>query len=254
MKTKSFATAFALAGALAIPSVCAGGGGMTGGALEITQIANNVELMGVFGNGLDQIMNQITQIENQLKMLERLSNFNSWEDLIPQINQVIDQMVRAHNGITAVSVTAGNADDRFQQAYPGEYELLAGEGYARAAADIKTLRHRQFSGAQSALSVAGLHIEDMADEGARLNVLRGLSENAIGQQQALQALSQISAMQVEQTQKLRQLQAAQVQMIANAEAAKLQQDVIEEETARDLRRRANSTGPSTPSHQSLWGY
>lgn len=60
------AIAFILLCLIAAAPAYAGGGGLSGGALEMTQLANNSELGAILGQEVEQISNQVKLITNQL--------------------------------------------------------------------------------------------------------------------------------------------------------------------------------------------
>ena len=68
-----FVLAFSVLTGLMVGSVVAGGG-LTGGATEMTQLANNAELATQVSQLTEQINNQIKMIQNQIRMVQDMIN------------------------------------------------------------------------------------------------------------------------------------------------------------------------------------
>ena len=101
-----FVVSFALASVFILfeHPAYAGGGGITGGATELTQIANNSELAAIYGQSVKQVANQIEQIQNQIKQYEemllqglRLPD-GVWVDAVNQL-QELENLAKSTKGL-----------------------------------------------------------------------------------------------------------------------------------------------------------
>ena len=138
-----------------------GGGGVTGGATEWTQLANNAEFISLVGNSAEQINNQVTQItqfaeqiQNQLKIYKNMVQNTAqlpnhvWGQVESDLNR-LQGIVAQGQGI---AFSMGNVDDVLKQRFQSFSEfkksgsgkttvaiILAGEfarhGYSTAIVD-----------------------------------------------------------------------------------------------------------------------
>ena len=222
-------------------SAFAGGGGLTGGATEITQIANNAELGAIFGEEAQQVAQQAQQlaheiqmIQNQLNMYQNLldntSNLGSfmWGNVFSDL-QALAAAVQQGN---AIAYSASNMNTQWQQRYQGYSNYLAntyGPGNFRT--DYQSWYSTQRDGLHGALRSAHLQSQQFATEEATLNTLENMSQTASGRMQAIQVGNQIAMQQVRQTQKLRELVMAQIQAQTNYLASEAEKDAANQARA-----------------------
>ncbi len=202
---------------LASSSLALAGGGLRGGALEITQIANNVQLAGIQAKEIQQLIRLAEQVQNQLRMLRdiaiqarRLSKSdwgNAFEDL-----QRLAGIVRQGR---ALAYSLGNIDKIMRETYKGYQD------YTGIILNQDTFRERHqtwnettMDTLRGTLKAVNLQSAQFQSEETTLQTLQRLSQTAVGRMQAIQAGTQIAAQQVRQLQKLRQLQMAQMGMQA----------------------------------------
>ncbi|MBS7546459.1 P-type conjugative transfer protein TrbJ [Ancylobacter oerskovii] len=207
-----------------IPSAHAGGGGITGGATEWTQIANNGELISLVGNSAEQINNQVTQItqlaeqiQNQLKiyanMLQNTAQLPNhvWGQVESDLNR-LQGIVSQGQGI---AFSMGNADDilkqRFQSFSTFKSNLPSGASFSSTYEGWSNTNRDTIAGT---LKAANLTAEQFQSEESTMSSLRSMSESADGQMKALQIGHEIAAQEVAQLQKLRGLVSQQVTMMA----------------------------------------
>lgn len=177
----------------------AGGGGMSGGALETTQLANNSELGAILGQEVEQISNQVKQITNQL---------NQYNEMLKQglklptsfINDVTSQMQSLR---TAVRQTVGlyQSYGRFADSL----ERMLDAPLSGNALDNAITRSRQATATLNAIAnKIDETIRQIERDNDVISQLHDRSANAVGMMQALQAGNEISVATAQEINKLRQ--------------------------------------------------
>ncbi len=263
MQTRFFphrpAIVVALCSAVAVaPAMAGGGGALTGGATEWTQLLNNTELVSLVGQSTQQINNQITQItqlaqqiQNQLRIYENMLQNTAQlpQHIWGQVENDLNQLRNIIGQSQGIAFSMGNADDVLKQRFKSyadfKTNLPTGTTFSSTWQNWSTT-NRDTIGAS--LKAAGLTSDQFTSEEATMSQLRGLSQSADGQMKALQVGHQIAAQQVAQMQKLRGLFAQQVTMMGTWFQSK--------QAERDLAQARRdsfftSTAPSTSGGQAM---
>lgn len=180
-----------------------------GGSSEITQLANNVELVGMY---LQQAQAYATQLQQWNTQIQQYQNMITNTLNIP--NQIWGQITNELSGVAnlvkqgqALAYSATNIGSKFQATFKG-FQFPAGFNYKT---EYKKWSSTTMDGLKGAFEAACLQSQQFATEEGVLQQLRGMSSGAQGQMQAIQAGSQIAEQQVQQLQKLRQLMMLQIQ-------------------------------------------
>ncbi len=200
---------------LATPSVllslpASAGGGVPGvpvGATEITQIANNVELVASVAKQAQQVSNQLIQIQNQIQAYQNMvtNTLNIPNQIWSQANGLLSQLVSVVNQGQALAFSATNIDSLFKQKYPG-YTPPQDFGAA-----YQNITNSTLDSVRTALNAANLQSKDFTTEQGALDAIKAQSQSAQGRLQAIQAGNSIAMAQVDQMRKMRALQMAQMQ-------------------------------------------
>lgn len=177
----------------------AGGGGMPVGATEVTQIANNAELVGLGIQQAEMIIQQVQTAQATLRSVQQYENMD-WNSA----QGALMDLFRATRQARGVSYQMQNLDDGFRQAYP---TYRPQQNYSTA---YQGWTDDTMEGLKSSLHAANIQSNQFNTENSAMNYLSGLSDNAQGQTQAIQAGNAISGQLVGQMQKMRQLQMAQM--------------------------------------------
>lgn len=176
----------------------AGGGGLSGGALETTQLANNSELGAILGQEVEQISNQVKQITNQL---------NQYNEMLKQglklpisfINDVSSQLQSLQ---TAVRQTVG-----LYQSYgrfASSLERMLDAPLSGTALENAVTRSRQATATLNAIAnKLDQTIRQIEQDNEVIEQLHDRSANAVGQMQALQAGNEIAVAIAQEINKLR---------------------------------------------------
>ena len=189
---------------LEIPAF-AGGGGLTGGATEMTQIANNSELAGIYGQTAQQVSNGIQQINNQMQML---------------MNQAQQYAEMLKQGLT---MPVGIANDIFDQVQDLYDTSVAADGlfsaYGNSESWLNAMRDR--SGVLSSMQLAERQNEEKTEtneaiagridnivrqqneQAAKIAQLQNMNRSAVGQMQAAQVGNDTMAVMAQELVKMR---------------------------------------------------
>lgn len=210
-KTFSKAVAVALAASISFSAPVARAGSVAGfgGSTEITQLANNIELVQQYAQQVQAYATQLQQFQTQIQQYQ-----NMVTNTLNIPNQVWGAVQADLMGIAnvvkqgqALAYSATNIGTQFQNTFKG-FQFPAGFNYKT---DYKNWSKTTMDSLKGALEAAGLQSQQFATEEGVLTSLRGMSQSAQGQMQAIQAGSQIAEQQVQQLQKLRQLMMLQLQ-------------------------------------------
>lgn len=233
----NFARLLGAAFLISTVSAFAGSVAGTGGATEITQLANNTQLAMSYTEQAQQTIHQFNQYQAMLKNLLRLTPSNVadtsakklWND--NNMNDTFRNMYHVVVGGQQMAYSLSNMDQQFQNLHPGYGNYGNGFNYQDAYRNWSdTTRHS----VMGSLRMAAVQADDLQSERDLVVALSDSSSTAEGQLQAVQAGNQIGVAMVGQMQKLRQLQMAQLQAQNTAAvAAQSRQD-----SADDLLRRA----------------
>lgn len=227
---------FAL-GLLLLPAVATADGGAVAGATEITQIANNTQLMMSYVEQAQQTVTQFNQYQTMLRNLQRLTPSGVadnaakklWND--NSMNDTFRNMYRVVVGGQQMAYSLSNLDQQFRNLHPGYGNYGNGFNYRDAYRNWSDTTRSSIMGS---LRMAAVQADDLQSERDVIVALSDASSTAEGQLQAVQAGNQIGVALISQLQKLRQLQMAQLQTQNTAEIAAQGR----KEAADDLLRRA----------------
>jgi P-type conjugative transfer protein TrbJ len=176
-----------------------GGGSPIGGATELTQIANNAELVLMVAKQTETLIEQAKTAQATLQSVQRLGN-TDWNLAQSALMQVLDASQQAQG----VSYQMQNIDQAFTQAYP---TYQAPQNYTSA---YQGWTDNTMASLKAELRAANIQNNNFASENTAMSYFSSLSDNAVGQTQAIQAGNAISGQLVGQLQKMRQLQMAQM--------------------------------------------
>ena len=235
-----------------LPVASTHAGSATGAATELTQLANNAQLIDLLKSSGLQVDNQLTQItqlaqqiQNQLKIYENMLQNTAqlpnhiWGQVEGDLNRlrsIVDQG-------QSISFSMGNADDVLQRrfkSYTGlKTNLPNSESFANTYQSWSDTNRDTIG---STLKAASLTADQFDTEEGTMSSLRSMSESADGQMKALQVGHQIAAQQVSQMQKLRGLVSQQMTMVGTW----LQTEQTDKDLAQARREDFfRSTAPST---------
>jgi type IV secretion system protein TrbJ len=179
---------------------------------ELTQLANNVQLVDQLARQVQLVQQAIQQSENMLLNTVGLDN-QAWGETIAEIRRLNALLGQAKS----LSFTGAGLDAQFAKKY-GDYNSYVAQelGEEGLAAQYQQWSADTNSSVLTTLKAAGLSAQQIeGEEDAHLKSLEDRATTAEGRMQAIQVGSQIAMAGVRQTQKLRQIVLMQTQLIAN---------------------------------------
>lgn len=170
----------------------AGGGALTGGATEWTQMANNSELASIYGKSVEQVSNQVKQIQYQIAQYAEMVKQGtpmpdiSWQDLLGQLmaletaTQKADDLAGGYGYVEdSVKRSLEDAKNRTGKEDPREQEEKRSEAKQKALIE---------SGAR-----LDYHFKQRKEDIEALRKKVERSGSAVGSMQAVQAGNEIAA-------------------------------------------------------------
>ena len=224
----------------AVPPSFAGSVAGFGGSTEITQLANNIELVNSY---LQQVQSYATQLQQYQNMIQNTLNIPA------QVWGAIENDLQGVSNVISVgqalAYNASNIASQFEATFKGF--SYSGVDFKR---EYRDLSRKTLDTLKGTLSAANLQSQQFATEEMTMRQLRTMSQSATGQMQALQVGAQIAEQQVQQLQKLRQLMMAQLSQ-QNTYLAAQEQKEATRKVAAD---RAFDVGdPTTNTHKGYKG-
>lgn len=177
------------------------------GATEMTQIANNIELVMQYIQQMESYAAQLRQWELQINQFgnQVQNTLNFPAQVWGRIQYDLQGVARIAQAGKALAYSASNLGDKFTMTYKG-FQYPAGFNYKREYAAWSKTSMDTIKGAMDAI---GLQASHFVNEDATMQQLQEMSLSSEGQMQALQVGAQIAGEQVLQLQKLRQLMMTQ---------------------------------------------
>lgn len=177
-----------------------------GGSTEITQIANNVQLVGQLAEQAQQTQHQLSMYMTMVRNLENLRHldFDKPQAVLMQLHGLIQSAY-------GISYQMGMSDKHFSQLYPEYYKMLDLLNTAAYASQQEKWTDSVLAMCKAALRNADLNVSSMQSDAQVLGVLTQASKTAPGQKAAIQAGNEIAAQMVTKLVELKGLTAAQVQ-------------------------------------------
>lgn len=176
----------------------AGGGGLTGGATEYTQMLNNVQLADSYMKQVMQYSTQLQQYQSQLTNMQ----LNPASVRPGDTQRLISGIGGVMQGGQAIGGTMARIDGNFARTYSSP---LAGT-YSQ---NFQTWTTSSQDTLGASMRAAGMHRDAYASDTAALNALYKKTQSSQGTVAAIQTLSEINVSQIEHTQKLEDLIATQ---------------------------------------------
>lgn len=197
MKNNFICWGVVLAHAVA-PSSFAGSVAGTGGGTEVTQIANNIQLVQQYQQTVQGYVRQGLQLQNELKNLTQ----NPASLLGSEVGRII-------NGVGSIMSAGNSIGGGMAQINKNFDSTFKSPTAATLAQSFTKWNNTSTSTLEGAMKAAGMHRDATQSDTDALNALYVESQAADGNLKAIQTLSKINSMQVQQMQKLQDLLATQ---------------------------------------------
>lgn len=182
---------------LTLPSIqpaMAGGGPGVGGATEITQIANNVQLAESYAQQVVQTQQQLLQYQAMLKNLENHAAGN----ISPELGAIAVGIGR----VASIGHNIGNTMARVDSSFASTFQ-------SPQAADFSTRFKGWSTNSQNSIRSmmlnAGMHRENFQSDEDALQALVKKNQESEGNLAAVKTLGEINSHQLQESMKLREL-------------------------------------------------
>jgi P-type conjugative transfer protein TrbJ len=191
------------------------GGGMTGGSTEMTQLANNAELVEQVAQLAEQINNQITMIQdmiyNTLTIPDQLfRNVKNIIGVYSKVKGIIDKT-------QGLAYNLANLDDELKRRFKSYTDLSSLSKISDFSSEYRNIVGTQMETVRSTMEAIGVAFDELVnDDASALEELQSKASSAKGRNELIQATNQILGFMAEDAMKLRQLQMMQAQMAGTA--------------------------------------
>ncbi|MES2879219.1 MAG: conjugal transfer protein TrbJ [Pseudomonadota bacterium] len=170
----------------------------TGGSTEVTQIANNIQLVQQYEQMVAGYVRQGLQLQNELKNLVQ----NPASLLGKDIGGIINGVGKIYSGGKAIGGSLAQIDKNFASTFKSPTAETLSKSFTRwQSTNTDTL--------EAALKAAGMHRDQFESDNAALSALYDESQNTQGNLDSLQTLAKFNAAQIQQLQGLKDLIASQ---------------------------------------------
>jgi P-type conjugative transfer protein TrbJ len=198
------------------------GGGLGGGATEVTQIANNSELVAQVAQLAEQIQNQITMIQdliyNTLTIPDQI--FRDVKGIYTKVKGIIDKT-------KGLAYNLANLDEELKRRFKGYADLSNISQVSDFSSEYRNIVGTRMETVRSTMEAIGVSMEELInDDASALKELQKKANTAKGRNELIQATNQILGFLAEDAMKLRQLQMMQSQMAGTVyEAERAQREL-----------------------------
>ena len=200
---------------LAVNTAYAGGGGLTGGATEMTQMLNNSELIKQVTQLAEQIQNQITMIQdmiyNTLTIPDQL--FRSVKDIVgvySKVKGIIDKT-------KGLVYNLANMDEELKRRFKSYSDMGSLSRISDFSSEYRNIMNTQMETVRNTMEAIGVSFEQLTnDDSSALEEIQKKASSAKGRNELAQATNQLLGFLAEDAMKLRQLQMMQAQMAGTA--------------------------------------
>jgi P-type conjugative transfer protein TrbJ len=188
------------------------GGGLGGGATEITQMMNNAELVQQVSQLAQQIQNQITMIQdmiyNTLTIPDQL--FRDVKGIYSKVKGIIDRT-------QGLAYNLANMDEELKRRFRSYSDMSSLSLVSDFSDEYRKIVGTQMETVRSTMEAIGVSFEELVtDDASALKELQQKASSADGRNSLIQATNQLLGFMAEDAMKLRQLQMMQAQMAGTA--------------------------------------
>jgi len=207
------------------------------GATEITQLANNAQLVAQYAKQAEMVVNQATMIANQLNayavMLQNTRQLTGlqWTNATVLLNQLAQNAQTGANVAYAFSAQ----DTAYTALHQGYAQYAAQSPGTPSAATYQAWSAYNLDAANRAANAAGMTFAQASDEQARIAELKAAGASPQGEVQAIMAGNALAAEMLDQLRQLKTLIAQQLDSQARY------QRIEEEKRTQDAAGSANVT-------------
>ncbi|MDR2175112.1 MAG: P-type conjugative transfer protein TrbJ [Synergistaceae bacterium] len=231
-----------LASLLGTAGIAGAGGGLSGGSTEVTQLANNAELVAVAQNGVQQVQNQIRQITHEIEMITNqvtmiqdmvrntLSLPNQlFGDIMGSVDEVKNVLARTQG----VAHSLGDIDGLFKSRFWTPAQMTGMKTTTDFQKEYSTIQETQRETIRSSMNATGVIYDQYTSDADLLKQLQEKAGSAEGRNQLLQMELQLMAFSSRQLLRLQELSMMQMTNYgATLEAERAKEDMAKEQDAK----------------------
>ena len=249
-KIKTFFTAVALACFFANAAHAGGGGGLTGGATEMTQMANNSELAAQVGQLAEQINNQIKMINDMIT-----NTLTMPDQLFRDVKQVYGSVKNIIGKTQGIAYNLSNIDDELKRRFKDYSDLSKLVTVESFSAEYRNVVETQTNTVRTTMEAIGVSFEELVkDDTAALKELQKKASSAQGRNELIQGTNQLLGFLAEDAMKLRQLQMMQAQMAGTAYEAERTRSDLSNKRLEDFFKRGSEQDVYIPDKSLIDGF
>jgi P-type conjugative transfer protein TrbJ len=202
--------------------VFAGGGGLTGGATEMTQMMNNGELVEQVRQLSEQIQNQIKQIQDMV-----YNTLTIPDQLFRDVKGIYSSIKGVINKTKGIAYNLSNLDEELKRRFKSYGDMSSLERVTDFSSEYRSIVGAQMETVRSTMEAIGVSFEELVnDDALALAELQRKASSAKGRNELIQGTNQLLGFLAEDAMKLRQLQMMQAQMAGTAyEAERARSDL-----------------------------
>jgi P-type conjugative transfer protein TrbJ len=248
MKQLKLFIAFCIISGLIVGGVNAGGG-LSGGATEITQLANNAELITQVGQLAESLQHEIQMIMDMIQNTLALP-----QKLIGQVTGAIKNVMNIYNKVQGILGKLSNIDEEFRNKF---FSTLKSGNASGASAWVKDYAKEYFNLAEAiereakqTLENLKVSADDITDSSKLLEDLSSNASSATGRNSILQAGNELLSFMGGELVKTRTLMLEQTKTYLDyAERQRSKEDAAADVWRKDLEKW------KAPSHSSVeWAW
>ena len=190
----------------------AGGGGLAGGATEMTQLMNNAELLKQVSQLAEQIQNQITMIQDMTHNTMTMPNqlFRDVRGVYSSIKGIIDRT-------RGIAFNLANLDEELRRRFRSYDDMRSLSRASGFSSEYRSIMETQMETVRNTMEAIGVSFEELIrDDTSALAELQRKASSASGRNELIQATNQLLGFLAEDAMRLRQLQMMQAQMVGTA--------------------------------------
>jgi len=220
----------------------AGGGGLTGGATEATQMLNHSELV-------TQISQLSTQISNQIRMIQDmvLNTITIPDQLFRDVKQVYGSVRDIIGKTQGIAYNLSNIDDELKRRFKSYTDLTKVVDVEDFSTEYRNVVDTQMETVRTTMEAIGVSWEELVkDDASALKELQSKASSATGRNELIQATNQLLGFLAEDAMKLRQLQMMQSQMAGAAYEAERTKSDLSNRRLEEFFKRGDETDVKIP--------
>ena len=204
---------YSVSGALLFATTAMAGGAVTGGATELTQVLNNVEL----GAQVQQQLRTYQVLADELRILRSNERMLTGHHFAGAPSKALIRLHRAMQNDSIISYQAGSVNDEFAHEYPS-YKAYLAQGYGiehGGNASYVAWDAQNQANMAAALNTVNLNRDQVLTEGQMLDLINRQAKTTKSRKALMQLGNDLALTQVRQARRMENLLQTQIVLQAN---------------------------------------